>query len=79
MTFEHRPAFDLSQRISFECWLQLTKETQMPVIAKRGGARLVILNIGETPHDSQADVVIGEKTGETLTKIIALVKEKLSR
>ncbi len=51
---------------------------QMPVIAKRGGAKLVILNIGETPHDHHADVVIGEKTGETLTKIIARVKEKLS-
>jgi len=51
---------------------------QMPVIAKRGGARLVILNIGETPHDHHADIVIGEKTGETLTKIIARVKEKLS-
>lgn len=51
---------------------------QMPVIAKRGGAKLVILNIGETPHDHHADVVIAEKTGETLTKIIARVKEKLS-
>jgi NAD-dependent deacetylase len=52
---------------------------QMPLIAKRGGARLVILNIGETPHDHHADIVIGEKTGETLTKIIARVKEKLSK
>jgi NAD-dependent deacetylase len=52
---------------------------QMPLIAKRGGARLVILNIGETPHDHHADIVIGEKTGETLTKIIARVKEKLSQ
>jgi len=51
---------------------------QMPIIAKRGGARLVILNIGKTPHDHYADIVIGEKTGETLSKIIARAKEKLS-
>ncbi len=51
---------------------------QMPVIAKRGGARLVILNLTETPHDHHADVVIAEKTGETLSRIVALAKEKLS-
>jgi NAD-dependent deacetylase len=49
---------------------------QMPAIAKRSGARLVIMNIGETPLDHIADVVIGEKTGETLTKIVERVKEK---
>ncbi len=51
---------------------------QMPIIAKRGGAKLVILNIGETPHDHYADIVIGEKTGETLSLIVSRVKEKLS-
>jgi NAD-dependent SIR2 family protein deacetylase len=48
----------------------------MPVLAKRNGARLVILNIGETPHNHLADIVIGEKTGETLFKIVARAKEK---
>ena len=51
---------------------------QMPIIAKRSGARLVILNIGETPHDHYADIVIGEKTGETLSQIVSRAKEKLS-
>ena len=50
---------------------------QMPIIAKRSGARLVIMNIGETPHDQLADVVIGEKTGETLAEILKRVKKKL--
>jgi NAD-dependent deacetylase len=49
---------------------------QMPVIAKQGGAKLVIMNFTETPHDRYADVVIAEKTGETLSKIVARVKEK---
>lgn len=50
---------------------------QMPVTAKRGGARLVILNLTPTPHDHHADVVISEKTGETLSRIVALVKDRL--
>ncbi|HJX13413.1 MAG TPA: NAD-dependent protein deacylase [Dehalococcoidales bacterium] len=52
---------------------------QMPVIAKRGGARLVILNLTETPHDHHADVVIREKTGQALSRIVARIKEKLHR
>lgn len=49
---------------------------QMPVLAKRSGAKLVIMNIGETPHDHLADILIGEKTGETLSRIVARAKEK---
>ncbi len=49
---------------------------QMPVIAKQSRARLVIMNIGETPLDHLADVLIGEKTGETLAMIVEKVKEK---
>jgi NAD-dependent deacetylase len=50
---------------------------QMPVLAKRSGARLVILNLTETPHDHYADVVIAEKTGETMSRIVTRVKEKM--
>ena len=49
---------------------------QMPVIAKRSGAKLVILNLEETPLDHYADIVVNEKTGETLAKIIEIVKGK---
>src|SRR4030042_84269 len=51
---------------------------QMPLLAKRGGARLVILNLTETPHDNHADIVIKEKTGETLSKIVPRAKEKIN-
>jgi len=51
---------------------------QMPVIAKQGGARLVILNLTPTPHDHYADVVIGEKTGETLSRIVSRVREMMA-
>ena len=50
---------------------------QMPVLAKNSGARLVILNLTSTPHDNHADVVINEKTGETLSRIVEQVKSKL--
>ena len=49
----------------------------MPIIAKRSGAKLVIINLDETPHDHLADIVINEKTGEVLTKSVARAKEKL--
>jgi NAD-dependent deacetylase len=52
---------------------------QMPALAKSNGAKLVIINIGETPHDHLADILIGEKTGETLDKVIARIKEKKGR
>jgi NAD-dependent deacetylase len=50
---------------------------QMPVTAKRNGARLVILNLTPTPHDHHADVVISEKTGETLSQIVTRAKARL--
>lgn len=52
---------------------------QMPVIAKRGGAKLVIINLTSTPHDHYADVVINEKTGVALSRIVERVKEKVKK
>ena len=49
---------------------------QMPLLAKRSGARLVIINLTETPHDHHADVVIAEKTGQAMSRIVARAKEK---
>ena len=51
----------------------------MPVIAKESGARLVIFNLTPTPHDHRADVVIGERTGESFSRIMARVKEKIEK
>ncbi len=36
VAFHHRPEFDLSRRLSVECWVRLTKEGKMPVIASCG-------------------------------------------
>ncbi len=48
---------------------------QMPLMAKRRGAKLVIITLSDTPHDSYADVVINEKTGTALNQITELVKK----
>ncbi len=48
----------------------------MPIYAVESGAKLVIINIGGTPMDRQASVVINAKAGETMAAIVKKVKEK---
>ena len=55
--------------------LVVTPAADIPVTAKRGGAKLAILNIDPTPLDDYADYVIREPAGEVLTKILDLVKK----
>jgi NAD-dependent deacetylase len=47
---------------------------ELPQLAKRSGAKLVIINLGPTPYDGIADVVIHRKVGESLPKIVEEVK-----
>jgi len=49
---------------------------QMPMEAKQSGAKLIIINIGETPFDDYADVRISNSAGETMSGIVERVKEK---
>ena len=41
-----------------------------PLVAKRNGARLVILNREETPLDEYADLVLHEEIGATLSAAV---------
>ena len=50
---------------------------QMPLIAKENGAKLIIVNLAPTPHDSYADIVINDKLGQVLSQAIEQVKTKL--
>jgi NAD-dependent deacetylase len=50
----------------------------MPIYATSAGARLVIINLSATPMDHQATVLIRAKAGETMSKIIQKVKEKIN-
>jgi NAD-dependent deacetylase len=51
----------------------------MPIYAKGGGAKLVIINIGETPYDGNADVLINASAGEVMEKIVEQLRAKLSQ
>jgi NAD-dependent deacetylase len=48
----------------------------MPQYAVQSGAKLVIVNLSETPMDRQAEVLIGARAGETMAAIVSKVKEK---
>ena len=50
----------------------------IPIYALDAGAKLVIINIGDTPMDSRAAVRIEAKAGETMTKVINHVKRLMS-
>jgi NAD-dependent deacetylase len=50
----------------------------MPMYARETGAKLVILNLGFTPMDSQATVLISAKAGETMSKIVDKFKCRMS-
>ena len=47
---------------------------EMPLIAKNAGAKLVIINLMDTPHDEYADVVINRKIGDVLPRIVEQAK-----
>jgi NAD-dependent deacetylase len=48
----------------------------MPLVAKRNGAKLVIINRDPTPYDDMADIVIHTQAGPTMANILERVKEQ---
>ncbi len=49
----------------------------MPLIAKRSGAKLVIINRDPTPYDDLADLVIHGQAGPTMSGILEIIKRRL--
>jgi NAD-dependent protein deacetylase/lipoamidase len=49
----------------------------MPLVAKRNGAKLVIINRDPTPYDDMADLVIHGQAGSTMASILEYVKKGL--
>ncbi|MFX0017091.1 MAG: NAD-dependent deacetylase [Promethearchaeota archaeon] len=58
--------------------LVVTPAANMPGIAKRNGAKLIILNKGETPYDYAADLRFDDYIEEILPLILERVKEMLN-
>jgi NAD-dependent deacetylase len=46
----------------------------MPLVAKRNGAKLVIVNRDPTPYDDMADLVVHGEAGSTMKRILDHVK-----
>ncbi|WP_287585519.1 Sir2 family NAD-dependent protein deacetylase [Candidatus Borrarchaeum sp.] len=55
--------------------LSVSPAADFPVIAKRSGATLIIVNMGATQLDGLADVRIEAKSGVFLPKVVAQIKE----
>ena len=49
----------------------------MPLYAIQGGAKLIIVNLIDTPMDSQAAVLIRAKAGEAMSRIMEKLKEEI--
>ncbi len=49
----------------------------MPMYAVDANAKLVIINLSSTPMDNQATVLISAKAGETMSRVIQRVREKI--
>jgi len=47
----------------------------MPLYAKQSGAKIVIINVGQTGQDDIADVFINAPAGDTMMRIITKLKE----
>ena len=74
--FEHSEKCDVFIVIGSS--LVVTPAANMPQVALKNKAKLIILNKGKTPFDELADVRIWDKAGEFLPKVITRVKELLN-
>lgn len=58
--------------------LVVTPAANMPGYAWRNGAKLIILNQGETPYDGEADLRFFDLIGDVLPKVVEKVKEMMN-
>jgi len=47
----------------------------MPLYARQSGAKIVIINMGDTGQNDVADVFINAPAGDTMARIVAKLKE----
>lgn len=74
-SFEHARRSDLF--VVAGSSLVVTPAAEMPAEALRSGARLVIINQGETPLDRQAHLRFQEKTGDVLPRAVKRLKKRM--
>jgi mono-ADP-ribosyltransferase sirtuin 6 len=74
--FEHSERADVFFVIGSS--LVVSPANQMPAAAQENGARLILLNQGETPFDEAADLRLWAGIGEVLPAVTARVRELLA-
>jgi NAD-dependent SIR2 family protein deacetylase len=74
-SFYHSQRCDLFVAVGSS--LVVTPAAQMPVEALKAGAKLVIINHGETPLDEHAHLRFYESAGDVLPQAVALLKRKI--
>ncbi len=74
-SIEHSKRSDLF--IAIGSSLVVTPAAYMPSYALESGARLIIINIGETSLDGKAHILIEGKAGEIMAKILQKVNARL--
>ncbi len=72
LSFEHSRKSDLF--VVAGSSLVVTPAAQMPIEALNAGAKLVIINAGETPFDSRAHLRFYEKIGDVLPRAVKPLK-----
>ena len=72
LSFEHSRKCDLFVVLGSS--LVVTPAADMPLEALRSGAKLVIVNKGETPFDRSAHLLFHEKIGDVLPRTVKRVK-----
>ena len=72
LSYEHSRKSDLFVVVGSS--LVVTPAADMPAEALRAGAKLVIINAGETPFDSHAHLRFQEKIGEVLPGTVKRLK-----
>ncbi len=73
-----RRSFDSDLFIVVGSSLVVQPAASMPINAKQGGAKLVIINRDPTPHDGYADVVINGPAGEIMARIMQKMRERIT-
>lgn len=73
MAMEHSKKADLF--IVLGSSLVVIPAATFPKIAKRNGSKLIINNLGETPHDIYADLLVPHTIGEFIIPVVERVKD----
>lgn len=74
-SFEHSRRSDVFLVVGSS--LVVTPAAEMPGVALRSGARLAIINDGETPYDRAAQLRFHERVGDVLPQAVERLKELL--